>query len=62
MIFCLTPLGSGPASDLGSKTQSRTFDQPRTGGSYVPRTQHGGERPSFASGSREHEGDDRQWR
>jgi len=60
--------GQGPASTLGSQTQARTFDRDnqggRTGGSYVPRTQHGGERPQFGAGggSRDFDGEDRQWR
>jgi len=60
--------GQGPASTLGSQTQSRTFDRDqssRPGGSYVPRTQHGGERPQYGAGggSRDFDGgEDRQWR
>jgi hypothetical protein len=60
--------GMGPASQLGSQTQARTFDREqqggRSGGSYVPRTQHGGERPQFGGGGgRDFDGgEDRQWR
>jgi RNA recognition motif-containing protein len=59
--------GMGPASTLGSQTQARTFDRDsqggRSGGSYVPRTQHG-ERPQFGGGGgRDFDGgEDRQWR
>jgi RNA recognition motif-containing protein len=64
--------GQGPASTLGSQTQARTFDRDsqgggRSGGSYVPRTQHG-ERPQFGVGGSDHVrhdfggGEDRQWR
>jgi RNA recognition motif-containing protein len=59
--------GQGPASQLGSQTQARTFDREqggRSGGSYVPRTQHG-ERPQFGAGGGGRDfdgGEDRQWR
>jgi len=62
--------GQGPASTLGSQTQARTFDRDNQGGrsgggSYVPRTQHGGERPQYGGGGGGRDfdgGEDRQWR